>query len=69
MKLPKQVAPVKRPSLVQPHTTVDVVHGDKEYLTDIRLALLSGANFNDPAPFAAPVYSPYGYHILSRIWA
>lgn len=66
MKLPKQVAPVKRPSLIQPHTTVDVVHGKKEYMIDIRIALQSGANFNDPAPFAVPVYSSCGYHILSE---
>jgi cyanobactin biosynthesis protein (PatB/AcyB/McaB family) len=65
MKLPKQAAPVKRPSLIQPHTTVDVVQGKQEYLIGIRIALQSGANFNDPAPFAVPVYS-CGHHILSE---
>lgn len=57
MKLPKQAAPVKRPSLIQPHTTVDVIHGNQNELRCIRFALLNGANFNDPAPFEATVYS------------
>lgn len=57
MKLPKQAAPVKRPSLIQPHTTVDILHGTQEDLISIRMALLNGANFNNPAPFEATLYS------------
>lgn len=47
--VPRQVPPVRRPELVQPHDTVDVVSGDPEDLFSVRLALLHGANYNDPA--------------------
>lgn len=48
---PRQAAPVKRDELVQPHLTVDVEHGDPEDLFYIRIYLLHGANYNDPAGF------------------
>ncbi|NEO45494.1 MAG: cyanobactin biosynthesis system PatB/AcyB/McaB family protein, partial [Moorea sp. SIO4A3] len=54
MRLPKQVAPVKRPDLIQPYRAVDVVHGRGEDLVTIRMDLTHGANYNDPAPFAYP---------------
>jgi cyanobactin biosynthesis protein (PatB/AcyB/McaB family) len=49
---PIQAAPVRRPELVVPHRTVDVVHGSPEQLIAMRIRLMHGANFNDPAPFA-----------------
>ena len=58
MRLPKQSAPVKRPDIIHPHQSVDVVHGRVEDLVAIRMDLLHGANYNDPAVFAnriAPV--------------
>jgi cyanobactin biosynthesis protein (PatB/AcyB/McaB family) len=43
--------------LVEPHRVVDVVHGTPEQLIAMRMRLLHGANFNDPAPYDPP--SPY----------
>jgi hypothetical protein len=54
MVLPRQVPPVRRPDLVQPHTVVDVVHGTPEQLIAMRMRLTHGANFNDPAPYDPP---------------
>jgi cyanobactin biosynthesis protein (PatB/AcyB/McaB family) len=51
MKLPKQSPPVKRPDLIQSHEAVDVLHGSIEDLVNIRIRLLHGANYNDPAGF------------------
>jgi cyanobactin biosynthesis protein (PatB/AcyB/McaB family) len=51
MKLPKQSAPIERPDLVPPHEAVDVVHGGVEDLVKVRMKLLHGANYNDPAGF------------------
>lgn len=51
MKLPILSPPVRRPDLVKPHETVDVVHGDVDSLVSIRIHLLHGANYNDPAGF------------------
>lgn len=48
---PKQVPPVKRPHFIQPHLAVDTLHGSFEDLVSIRMKLLHGANFNDPAPW------------------
>ncbi|NEO37853.1 MAG: cyanobactin biosynthesis system PatB/AcyB/McaB family protein [Moorea sp. SIOASIH] len=56
MRYPKQVAPVKRPDLIQPYQAVDVVHGRGQDLVTIRMDLTHGANYNDPAPFAYPSY-------------
>jgi cyanobactin biosynthesis protein (PatB/AcyB/McaB family) len=47
---------VRRPELVHPHRTVDVVRGTAEQLVAIRIALTHGANYNDPAPFAYAAY-------------
>ncbi|MCW6049896.1 cyanobactin biosynthesis system PatB/AcyB/McaB family protein [Lyngbya sp. CCAP 1446/10] len=56
MKLPKLSAPVKRPELIHPYHSVDVVNGRSEDLVDIRIDLMHGANYNDPAPFAYRSY-------------
>lgn len=57
MRLPKQSPPIKRPELIQPHETVDVVHGSVDELVAIRMDLLHGANYNDPAGFQYRTYS------------
>jgi cyanobactin biosynthesis protein (PatB/AcyB/McaB family) len=49
--LPKQVAPVDRAETVQPHQAIDLVNGRPDDLFYVRLALLHGANYNDPAAF------------------
>lgn len=51
MRLPKQAAPVKRPDIIYPHRAVDVTLGTVDDLVAIRIDLLHGANFNDPAAF------------------
>lgn len=51
MRLPKLAPPVKRPDLIYPHRAVDVVNGRVEDLVHIRMELLHGANYNDPAAF------------------
>jgi cyanobactin biosynthesis protein (PatB/AcyB/McaB family) len=56
MKLPKQSPPVKRPHFIQIHECVDVIHGDGEDLLSIRMKLMHGANYNDPAQFQYPAY-------------
>lgn len=56
MKLPKLSAPVKRPELIHPHRSVDVFNGRSEDLVDIRIDLMHGANYNDPAAFAYRSY-------------
>ena len=48
---PQQVPPLQRPELIQPHLGVDVEHGRPDDLFSIRMDLVHGANFNDPAPF------------------
>ena len=52
MRLPNLSPPVKRPDVIYPHRSVDVVHGTADELLAIRLKLLHGANYNDPAAFA-----------------
>ncbi|MEG3844308.1 cyanobactin biosynthesis system PatB/AcyB/McaB family protein [Microcoleus sp. herbarium14] len=56
MKLPNLSAPVKRPELIHPHRSVDVVNGRSEDLVDIRIDLMHGANFNDPSAFTPRSY-------------
>ncbi|HAX76091.1 MAG TPA: cyanobactin biosynthesis system PatB/AcyB/McaB family protein, partial [Cyanobacteria bacterium UBA11372] len=56
MRLPKQSPPVKRPDIIYPHRSVDVIHGREEDLVSIRMDLLHGANYNDPAAFAYRSY-------------
>lgn len=57
MRLPKQAPPVKRGEVIAPHRAVDVIHGRVEDLIAIRLDLLHGANFNNPAAFRPRGYS------------
>jgi len=57
MRLPIQAKPVNRPDLIQPHTTVDVVHGRDEDLKNIRNDLAFGANYNDPPALRMPTYA------------
>ncbi|MEG4207990.1 cyanobactin biosynthesis system PatB/AcyB/McaB family protein [Microcoleus sp. Pol7_A1] len=56
MRLPKLSPPVKRPDIIHPYRAVDVIHGTVEDLVRIRMDLLYGANFNDPAAFAYRSY-------------
>lgn len=53
---PRQSAPVTRPEIIAPHTTIDVVHGRIEDLVRIRMNLTHGANFNDPPAWRFPSY-------------
>lgn len=46
--------PVKRPHFVDPSTCVDVMHGTRDHLLSVGMALIHGANYNDPAPFEWP---------------
>ena len=48
--------PVKRPHFVDPSSSVDVVHGKRDHLLSVGIALIHGANHNDPARFASPGY-------------
>jgi cyanobactin biosynthesis protein (PatB/AcyB/McaB family) len=54
---PKQSPPVRRPELVEPHKSVDVIHGTHAQLYRIRMRLLHGANYNDPPALRAPSYA------------
>lgn len=53
MRLPVQSPPVRRPELVHPHRTVDLVHGSPQELVALRISLMHGANYNDPQYFSA----------------
>ena len=57
MTLPKQTPPVKRPHFLQPATCVDVENGSAESLVSIRMKLLHGANYHDPAAYALRSYN------------
>jgi cyanobactin biosynthesis protein (PatB/AcyB/McaB family) len=57
MTFPKQAPPVERPHFIQPATCVDVENGTLESLVHIRMDLLHGANYNDPAVFAQRSYN------------
>jgi cyanobactin biosynthesis protein (PatB/AcyB/McaB family) len=59
MRLPKLSPPVKRPDIIHPHQAVDVIHGTVEDLVHIRMDLLYGANYNDPAAFAYGSYQQF----------
>ncbi len=48
---PPQVTPIGRPSRVQPHETVDL--SDEDEILTLRLHLIHGANYNDPAAYPA----------------
>ncbi len=56
MHRPPQPAPVRRPHFVQPHTCVEVDGGPLSELLSIRMKLLHGANYNDPAPYVQAHY-------------
>jgi cyanobactin biosynthesis protein (PatB/AcyB/McaB family) len=57
MNFAQQLAPpIKRPHLIQPHQGIDLIHGRVKDLLKVRMALLHGANYNDPAPFDYPSY-------------
>ena len=64
MRLPKQAAPVKIPDIISPHLAVDVEHGRGQDLVAIRMDLMHGANYNDPAPYNYPTYN----QIMSSGW-
>ncbi|AFY37275.1 hypothetical protein Lepto7376_0895 [[Leptolyngbya] sp. PCC 7376] len=70
MKLPKLSPPVKRPHFIEPALAVDVEHGRTEDLVNIRMDLLHGANYNDPAAFSPghqhAMYFPYNASRYSR---
>jgi cyanobactin biosynthesis protein (PatB/AcyB/McaB family) len=53
---PKQAAPVRRPDLIHPWQTLDVARGTRDQLVNLRVALINGANYNDPAHLAFPSY-------------
>ncbi|MCX5966011.1 MAG: cyanobactin biosynthesis system PatB/AcyB/McaB family protein [Cyanobacteria bacterium] len=57
MKLPKQSPPIKRPDLIHPHETVDIVNGSVEDLVAMQIRLLHGANYNAPAAFQYRTYN------------
>lgn len=54
--LPPQVAPLSRPHRQPPHDAVDVAHGSRIRLVSIRMALMHGANYNDPGPWSPAPY-------------
>jgi cyanobactin biosynthesis protein (PatB/AcyB/McaB family) len=54
--LPPQSRPVRRPDLIVIHRTVEVYHGTPEQLVGIRLAMMHGANYNDPAHYVGSTF-------------
>jgi cyanobactin biosynthesis protein (PatB/AcyB/McaB family) len=46
--------PVRRPHFVDPSTCVDMVNGERDHIFEVGIALIHGANYNDPAPFELP---------------
>lgn len=66
MTFPNQAAPVQRPSVLQPATCVDVEHGSAESLVSVRMKLLHGANYNDPAAYALRTYNQVVHSGLTR---
>ncbi|MBD2255587.1 cyanobactin biosynthesis system PatB/AcyB/McaB family protein [Nostoc parmelioides FACHB-3921] len=59
MRLPVLSIPVKRPDIIYPHRSVDVIHGEVEDLVKIRMKLLHGANYNDPPAFQQRSYQQF----------
>lgn len=66
MRLPKLAAPVKRPDIIYPHRALDVINGTVEELVRVRMKLLHGANFNDPAAFEQRSYQQIKYSQYKR---
>jgi cyanobactin biosynthesis protein (PatB/AcyB/McaB family) len=64
MTFPKQSPPIQRPHFVQPASCVDVENGRPDDLVSIRIDLLHGANYNDPAAFAYRSYN----HVMYSSW-
>ena len=54
---PIQSPPVRRPEIVMPWTTVDVAHGTIDELVGVYMHLTHGANYDDPAPWAANTFA------------
>lgn len=48
---PRQTAPVKRPELARTESTVDLERGDLAHRFRVRMALVHGANYDEPAGF------------------
>jgi cyanobactin biosynthesis protein (PatB/AcyB/McaB family) len=64
MKLPKQVKPVLRPALIQPHTVLNLKNATNEQGLSLVFALQNGANYNDSMRFSTPI-EVCGCHLLS----
>lgn len=64
MKLPKQVAPVLRPNIIQTRLTVNLQDASEERRQYLRADLENGANYNDPMRFLARD-TLYRCHIFS----
>jgi cyanobactin biosynthesis protein (PatB/AcyB/McaB family) len=47
-RTPPQVAPVRRPDLVQPHTVVDLKYGTDDELMGRLMTVVHSCNLNDP---------------------
>jgi len=60
MRMPNLAPPVRRAEVLYPHRCVDVHHGTPDELFSIRMGLLHGANYNDPAYFDAAVEADSG---------
>nr|ANA85196.1 BisB [Prochloron sp. LV5] len=68
MRLPLLSAPVKRPHFIQPAQCVDIENGRLKDLLHIRLDLLHGANYNDPAAFANRSFNQVMHSSASNGW-
>ena len=53
--------------LVEPHTTIDLVHGEPDEIVGVFMDLLLGANFNDPPGWMPPTYARM--KVSSGTWA
>lgn len=67
MRLPNLSPPVQRGELVHPHETVDVHHGTPDQLFAIRVALIHGANYNDPAHYEQRSFDRYVPSSIARL--
>ncbi|GAA3115353.1 hypothetical protein [Streptosporangium carneum] len=53
---PPQAAPVRRPELVQPHTTVSLTPATPEHLARVHELLAYDTNFNERQAYTPPTY-------------
>jgi cyanobactin biosynthesis protein (PatB/AcyB/McaB family) len=67
MTFPNQASPVQRPHFLQPATCVDVENGSPESLVSVRMKLLHGANYNDPAAYALRTYNQVVHSGMGRM--